>query len=410
MRPFTYNDYIYYIFKLNSINRFSYTFKDIESKYQYYEKELHQPHDKIFKEVLDDKEEAVNFLNKALKIDNEKEKLKATDIEKYNRKFVTDDFKNLESDIIYKKLDEEIFFLIEHQSTIDYSIPYRILKYNIAIMESAIDKSKIYIKEYKMPSIYSFVIYTGKKKWNVEKYIADKQCKLKGIENNLFGKYKVININDYTEEELYNNRDLLSKVLLLEKSKNLEEFENKLLKIFTKDINKQQMQFLKRIINYILKNKIDIEKYNKIINEKMVREGDSMSFFTVIDDYIDEKERNLAKKGEKLEKEEKNLAKKGEKLEREEKKLAKVEEKLARGEEKLARGEEKLAKKEEIFAKKVAKREEEFERREEKINKRISKIVLGMIKSKISDEDILEILEINLNDLIKIKKENHIIV
>lgn len=368
MKPFTYNDYIYYIFKIKNIKLSNHIFNDVENKYQYNEKEPHQPHDKIFKEVLDDKEEAVNFLNKALKIENTKDKLKATDIEKYNRKFVTDDFKNIESDIIYKKVDEEIFFLIEHQSTIDYSIPYRILKYNIAIMESAIDKSKIYIKEYKMPSIYSFVIYTGKKKWNVQEYIADKQYKLKGVENNLFGKYKVIDISCYSEEELLENRDLLSKVLLLEKSKNLEEFENKLLKIFAQDIDKKQIDFLKRIINYILKNKIDVEKYNNIINNKKERKGDNMSFFTVIDDYIDEKER------------------------------------------KLARGEEKLAKKEEIFKKRVAKKEEDFTKREEKINKKINKIVLGMIKNKMSDEDILEILEINLDELIKIKKENHIIV
>lgn len=69
----------------------------------------------------------------------------------------------MESDIIYKKKDEDIFFLIEYQSKIDYSMPYRILKYNISIMESAIDKKKIKTKEYKIPAIYTFVLYTGQR-------------------------------------------------------------------------------------------------------------------------------------------------------------------------------------------------------------------------------------------------------
>ena len=171
MKPFTYCDYIYYILNFNNKNKSIFTLNDKKSEYKFVKEEINQPHDKIFKDILDDKSEAIEFLNTNLKIKNTPNELKVIDIEKYNRKFITHDFINMESDIIYKKLDEDIFFLIEH----NYSMPYRILKYNMAIIESAIDRKKINTKDYKIPAVYSFIIYTGSKDWNVEKYITEKQ-------------------------------------------------------------------------------------------------------------------------------------------------------------------------------------------------------------------------------------------
>lgn len=74
------------------------------------------------------------------KIKNQKEK---EEIEKYNSSFINKTFQNKEADIVYKLKDKNIFFLIEHQSKIDYSMPFRLLEYEVAIIRSAIDKSKI---------------------------------------------------------------------------------------------------------------------------------------------------------------------------------------------------------------------------------------------------------------------------
>lgn len=54
MRGFTYHDYLYYkrFFINNSIKR-DYILKENGELYNYEEKEPHQPHDKIFKEILD---------------------------------------------------------------------------------------------------------------------------------------------------------------------------------------------------------------------------------------------------------------------------------------------------------------------------------------------------------------------
>ena len=47
----------------------------------------HQYHDKIFKSILDDKNEFTKFLNKIIKLDGSKREFKEADFENYNRKF-----------------------------------------------------------------------------------------------------------------------------------------------------------------------------------------------------------------------------------------------------------------------------------------------------------------------------------
>ena len=92
----------------------------------------------MFKKILDSKKEASYFITKVFK-----EKIAENQLEKYNRKFVTKIFENREADIIYKIKDKNVFILIEHQTKIDYLMPYRLLEYQMLIIESALDKSKM---------------------------------------------------------------------------------------------------------------------------------------------------------------------------------------------------------------------------------------------------------------------------
>lgn len=110
MKPFTYKEYLYYSIKLNMKSQYYLRFKDDGKKYKYTKLIVHHPHDKIFKEVLEDKGEVVEFLNRILKIKQTKNELREEDIEKYNRRFVLQQFSTIESDIIYKKKNQDIFF------------------------------------------------------------------------------------------------------------------------------------------------------------------------------------------------------------------------------------------------------------------------------------------------------------
>ena len=89
---------------------------------------LNKKHDKLFKEILSDKKEAVKFINHYLNLC-----LVESDIEKYEKEFRTNGFYNIEADIVYKLKEKNVFILIEHQSSVDLKMAYRVLCYKDAI-------------------------------------------------------------------------------------------------------------------------------------------------------------------------------------------------------------------------------------------------------------------------------------
>ena len=244
----------------------------MSDQYEKYYVVNHQ-HDKIFRTVLDRKSDAIALINKALNT-----QLEVQDIEKYNSSFINKVFQNREADIVYKIKDRSIFILIEHQTKVDYLMPYRILEYEVAIMQSAIDLDKIKNKESKIPLVIPIVLYTGNKKWNAKKYLEENQEKIEGIENGL-GNYNLIDINELTEKELLEDNSFISKMMLIEKSKNTENIVEILEKI-VKITKEEDKDTLRRIISIILEEKIGITKAKELI-EKM--EGDEGNMLAVVD-------------------------------------------------------------------------------------------------------------------------------
>ena len=243
----------------------------MSDQYEKYYVVNHQ-HDKIFRTVLDRKSDAIVLINKALNT-----QLEVQDIEKYNSSFINKVFQNREADIVYKIKDRSIFILIEHQTKVDYLMLYRILEYEVAIMQSAIDLDKIKNKESKIPLVISIVLYTGNKKWNAKKYLEENQEKIEEIENGL-GNYNLIDINELTEKELLEDNSFISKMMLIEKSKNTENIVEILEKI-VKITKEEDKDTLRRIISIILEEKIGITKAKELI-EKM--EGDE-NMLAVVD-------------------------------------------------------------------------------------------------------------------------------
>ena len=209
---------------------------------------------------MDKKEEAIALINQAIKT-----KLKAEEIEKYTSSFVNKIFQNREADIVYKYKNKNIFFLIEHQTKIDYSMPYRILEYEIEIMKSAIDIRRVKNKEYKLPLVIPIVLYTGKKKWDAKRYLEESQEILDGVKIKA-GNYNLVDINDYTKEELLQGKTLISKMMLLEKSKSTEESIEMIEKIIL-NTNKEEKELLKRVISILFGEKIGEEKTKELIGK-----------------------------------------------------------------------------------------------------------------------------------------------
>jgi predicted transposase YdaD len=100
-------------------------------------------------------------------------------IERVERTFIESDFRKREADMLFKAnfRDDEvdaikeviIYVLIEHQSSVDPIMPFRILYYVTQIWESQRrewESQKIPQKDWRFRPILPVVFYTGKENWN----------------------------------------------------------------------------------------------------------------------------------------------------------------------------------------------------------------------------------------------------
>ena len=216
---------------------------------KYFLSEINNPHDKICRKTLNKKKEAIKIINRILDKNN---KIKENSIEKYISSFISNELKNSESDVIYKLKNENVFFLIEHQTKIDYLMPYRILQYELEIISSVLIDRKYIDKNYKFPEIIAIVLYTGNKKWDGNLDLRSSQYKWRKYEGQELSKYNIIDINQIEDKELLEENSIISKVMLIEKSKTENDLWNNLNKIYikiqqAKDISrKEDREFLNK--------------------------------------------------------------------------------------------------------------------------------------------------------------------
>ncbi len=269
MKQFNYQDYlIYQELKKREVKGLA----EESTPYKLEMIRVNKPHDKIFKLILAEKKQAIELINKVL---NLSPKLTENEIERYSTEHIDYLLRESASDFVYKMKQMDVFFLLEHQSTIDYNMPKRILEYEVEIIKEAVKGKRLTKKNHKLPMVIPIVIYTGSRRWNVEKYIQDCQVILKGVENVKLGEYYVIDVNDYSNEELENDELFLSKVLLLEKLKREEDIIQVLDRIIHTEKDSKNQQILKRVIAFILKGKISDKNIEKLM-KKLEREEPDM--------------------------------------------------------------------------------------------------------------------------------------
>ena len=114
---------------LSLITNDYYKIAEEESKYTYNENYTNNFNDKIMRKILKDKVQASIYLNEWLKIKKGFE-IKPDEIEEVTESYITKSWKNRETDIVYKdKKYEGVFYLIEHQTKVDYLMAKRIVEY-----------------------------------------------------------------------------------------------------------------------------------------------------------------------------------------------------------------------------------------------------------------------------------------
>ena len=284
---FTYYDYLKYKLFEKMQKAKNTTLHEQKEKYERVEQQenrVNNEHDKVFRKILSDKIEVAKFLNEQLKIN-----LKTEDIEQYNSSYINTLMQNEEADVVYKLKSKNEFFLIEHQSKVDYRMPFKILRYEMAIVESAINEKECKKKNYLYPRVNAIVLYTGKQKWNVAKTFNEAQV-LSILEKAIeFAKYILVDINNYTEEKLLETPSFMTKALLIEKAKDNEQIANyieKIVKIINKDkenYSDNMKEIFKIMLTQIIKNKIGKEKTDEFLNKLNIGgDEDMMAVFETI--------------------------------------------------------------------------------------------------------------------------------
>ncbi len=230
--------------------------------------EKHQKHDKIIRDILNDKEEVVKIINKYIK---PKEKLKKEEIEKYETSYITKNFQNKEADIVYKLKGKEVYFLIEHQTKVEKSMAYRMAEYSLEIIRSRV-RDKI-LRTDKYPKVLPVVIYTGIPKWTAKIKFEEMQEEYEleeYITKNQFG-YNLIDIRN--PKEAIEDDLLISKVSILEKSNNIEELLYIIDKISNKITKEDKRENLQRIIEYLFEDTLQKGQMEEIKEMLKNRKG-----------------------------------------------------------------------------------------------------------------------------------------
>ena len=248
-------------------------------------------HDKLFKIILSNKEEAVGFIKKVL---NSKEDITTKNIELYNKEYITEKFEKRETDITYKIAEKNLYIIIEHQSTIDRTMPYRIQRYKMLLMDEIINKKEMKKVGYEFPRIIAIVLYTGRGKWKVEK-LEDVQKPLEWYKETE-KEFELVDVNKYTEEELMKDELVITKAMLIEKQKDARKVRDILNKVnqIVKD-NPEKIKLLLEILKYILLNSKSEEirkEADKIIKEYKGGEEAVLNMVTVYNKALDE-QRNV---------------------------------------------------------------------------------------------------------------------
>ena len=273
---------MYKIYFLNEIEKVGLKYKKV-----YYK------HDKSFKFILANKEEMAEFLSQFLGV-----RLKNEELEVQKTAFINENFEKIESDIIYKIKDTEIYFLIEHQSSIDRNMPERIIKYSLALRDE-MNRNNIKINNLREDElkgraklkkqkdntrllIVPIVVYTGSKKWNVGINFSNMQISKEEYKKYKLNqkyefykeflikqKYKLIDINQYTKQELINKNTKMSNMMLIEKSNTKEELIKTLLELIKITEDKEMLKWLEKVVRYILPDMLGEEQ--EVILENIKR-------------------------------------------------------------------------------------------------------------------------------------------
>ena len=225
------------------------------------EKQQHHEHDKGYKELLSNKKTFLELLRTFVNEDWV-QTIDENELLLVNKTFVLSNFQERESDIIYRlqTSDGDIIFyvLLELQSTVDYSMPLRLLIYMAEIWRDIYQNTEIHERErksYRVPVIIPAVLYNGVENWTASEEFRDLLS-----ESGRFGshalnfRYLLFDVNRYQEEDLYKAANLIASVFALDQKMGKGEVVKRLKRLaeWIKGIEKDEFRVFTTWLEHVL--------------------------------------------------------------------------------------------------------------------------------------------------------------
>lgn len=162
--------------------------------------------------------------------------VKAEDIEDVSERFVPLNQEGKESDVIkrvhLKECPMFVISLVEHKAQVDFRAPFKMLQYMTLVWDdyekemNRITHGAGKKKEFRYPPILPIIYYEGAGAWTAAMNMKDRV-----FMSDIFGRYipdfeyHLIRVHDYTTQELVNQGNELSLIMLINRLTNAEDFE-----------------------------------------------------------------------------------------------------------------------------------------------------------------------------------------
>ena len=159
------------------------------------------PHDRLFRSLMSDKNVAAEFFEKHLPVAI-KNQVQLHSLKLQGNSYIGDDLRMQVTDLLFNANFNEksgyIYLLVEHQSKPEKLMPLRILKYMIAIMEDHLKKNGGTI----LPIIYPMIMYSGKRPYGYSTNLFDLFGEQKELAQQIFlNSYQLVDISKIPAEE-----------------------------------------------------------------------------------------------------------------------------------------------------------------------------------------------------------------
>lgn len=186
---------------------------------------IHNIHDKGYKALYSNKTVFLDLLKNMFKLEWARDVV-PDDLTKIDKSFVTSDYSEVESDLIYRlKLGDDeaiVYILLEMQSTVDYRMPIRLLEYISEILREYAKEANFSKGNTKVhiPAVFPIVLYNGDEPWCAKlslREITDEGDRFGDAILNF--RYSLLDVNHtYTENDLLSNDCISSIIVLLDQN------------------------------------------------------------------------------------------------------------------------------------------------------------------------------------------------